>query len=58
MPTEQVAQVVLFLAGPGSDGITGESLNIFGKQDMYAYGSDKLNVVKAMTRDFKPGVPA
>jgi NAD(P)-dependent dehydrogenase (short-subunit alcohol dehydrogenase family) len=58
MPTEQVAEVVLFLASPGSDGITGESLNIFGKQDMYAYGSDKLNVVKAMTRDFRPGVPA
>jgi NAD(P)-dependent dehydrogenase (short-subunit alcohol dehydrogenase family) len=58
MPTDQVADVVLFLAGPGSDGITGESLNIFGKQDLYAYGSDKLNVVKAMTRDFRPGVPA
>jgi fengycin family lipopeptide synthetase B len=58
MPTDQVADVVLFLAGPAANGITGESLNIFGKQDMYAYGSDKLNAVKAMTRDFKPGVPA
>ncbi len=58
MPTDQVADVVLFLAGPSSDGVTGESLNIFGKQDMYAYGSDKLNAVKAMTRDFRPGVPA
>jgi len=58
MPVDQVADVVLFLAGPSSAGITGESLNIFGRQDMYAYGSDKLNVVKAMTRDFRPGVPA
>ncbi len=58
MPTDQVADVVLFLASPGASGITGESINIFGRQDMYAYGSDKLGVVKSMTRDFKPGVTA
>lgn len=58
MPTDQVADVVLFLASPQSAGVTGESINIFGKQDMYAYGSDKMNLVKAMTRDFRPGVAA
>ena len=52
-----VANVVLFLASADSDGITGESINVFGKQDMYAYGSDKLKIVKAMTSDFRPGVP-
>ena len=57
MPTEQVANVVLFLSSTDSDGITGESINVFGKQDMYAYGSDKLKIVKAMTSDFRPGVP-
>jgi NAD(P)-dependent dehydrogenase (short-subunit alcohol dehydrogenase family) len=57
MPTEQVAKVVLFLSSTDSDGITGESINVFGKQDMYAYGSDKLKIVKAMTSDFRPGVP-
>lgn len=57
MPTEQVANVVLFLSSTDSDGITGESINVFGKQDMYAYGSEKLKIVKAMTSDFRPGVP-
>ena len=58
MPTSQVADVVTFLASPLSSGITGESINIFGKQDMYSFGSDKLSVFKSMTRDFKPGVAA
>jgi fengycin family lipopeptide synthetase B len=56
MPTSHVADVVLFLASPMSSGITGEAINIFGKQDMYAFGSDKLNMVKNMIVDFRPGV--
>lgn len=58
MPVEQVAEVVLFLASKAADGITGETLNIFGKQDMYSYGSDKMSTFKSITRDFKPGVAA
>jgi fengycin family lipopeptide synthetase B len=58
IPTEHIAEVVFFLASPQSSGITGESINIFGKQDMYSYGSEKLNLIQAMTKDFQPGIVA
>jgi len=56
IPTEHIADVVSFLSSPQSIGITGESINVFGKQDMYSYGSEKLNLIQAMTKDFRPGV--
>ncbi len=56
IPTEHIAEVVSFLSSPQSIGITGESINVFGKQDMYSYGSEKLNLIQAMTKDFRPGV--
>jgi fengycin family lipopeptide synthetase B len=58
IPTEQIAAVVIFLASAQSIGITGESINVFGKQDMYSYGSEKLTVIQAMTKDFRPGITA
>jgi hypothetical protein len=48
-PTK-VAQTIAFLASPESDGITGETIKIFGTQDMYWYGSRKMALVKAAAR--------
>ncbi len=48
IPTDQVADVVCFLASDQSQSITGESLNVFGKQDMYWYGSKKMKLLQGM----------
>ena len=48
IPTEQVAEVVAFLASPAADGITGEPIRVFGRQDMYWYGSGKMALVQAV----------
>ncbi|MBD1930354.1 MULTISPECIES: non-ribosomal peptide synthetase [Cyanophyceae] len=42
IPVEQIAEVVLFLASPQSNSITGECLKVFGKQDMFFYGSKNM----------------
>jgi NAD(P)-dependent dehydrogenase (short-subunit alcohol dehydrogenase family) len=46
LPKEKVADVVLFLASAASDSITGEALRVFGTQDMYWYGSQKMNLLQ------------
>jgi len=46
LPKEKVAEVVLFLASAASDSITGEALRVFGTQDMYWYGSQKMNLLQ------------
>jgi amino acid adenylation domain-containing protein len=46
LPTEKVAEVVLFLASSAADSITGEALRVFGTQDMYWYGSQKMNLLQ------------
>jgi amino acid adenylation domain-containing protein len=51
IPPEQVADVVWFLSSPASAAITGESINIFGKQDMHAHGSETIAAVQAMTQE-------
>jgi len=48
MPTEKVADLAVFLASDKSDYITGEAIKIFGKQDMYWFGSQQIPVVKAV----------
>lgn len=45
---EQVADVVAFLSSSQSDSITGESMKIYGKQDVYMFGSQQLNMTKAV----------
>ncbi|MBW4427786.1 MAG: amino acid adenylation domain-containing protein [Nostoc desertorum CM1-VF14] len=42
IPVEQIADVVAFLASPQSNSITGECLKVFGKQDMFFYGSKNM----------------
>jgi len=56
IPTREIAEIVLFLCSPQSDSITGESINVFGKQDMYSYGSERLSLIQAITKDFRPGI--
>jgi len=58
IPPDDIAQVVAFLASPAAASITGETLSVFGKQDMYSYGSSQMAVIQAMTRGFQPGVTA
>lgn len=45
---ENVADVVTFLASSQSDSITGEAIKVYGKQDMYWYGSEKMPMLKAV----------
>jgi NAD(P)-dependent dehydrogenase (short-subunit alcohol dehydrogenase family) len=47
MPTEKVANLAVFLASDKADYITGEAIKIFGKQDMYWFGSQQIPVLKA-----------
>jgi amino acid adenylation domain-containing protein len=42
IPTQQIADVVSFLVSPQADSITGECLKVFGKQDMFFYGSQNM----------------
>ncbi|MEQ9355858.1 amino acid adenylation domain-containing protein [Coleofasciculus chthonoplastes] len=42
IPTHQIAEIVAFLASPHVDSITGECLKVFGKQDMFFYGSKNM----------------
>jgi amino acid adenylation domain-containing protein len=61
IPPANVAQVIAFLASPASDGITGETIKVHGKQDMYWYGSRKMELVRAAiggSRGARPGSPA
>lgn len=43
IPTEQIAEIVSFLASPYINSITGECLKVFGKQDMFFYGSKNMS---------------
>lgn len=42
IPTHQIAEIVAFLASPHIDSITGECIKVFGKQDMFFYGSKNM----------------
>jgi NAD(P)-dependent dehydrogenase (short-subunit alcohol dehydrogenase family) len=42
IPTEQIAEIVSFLASPAMTSITGECLKVFGQQDMFFYGSKNM----------------
>ncbi|MBX4262444.1 amino acid adenylation domain-containing protein [Clostridium estertheticum] len=47
MPPEKISDLAIFLASNKSDYITGEAIKIFGKQDMYWFGSQQTPAVKA-----------
>ncbi|WP_394850184.1 amino acid adenylation domain-containing protein [Pendulispora brunnea] len=47
VPKDDVAGVILFLASSQSAAITGESVRVFGTQDMQWYGSRQMGVLKA-----------
>lgn len=55
IPPEQVGDVAVFLASSASDGVTGETINISGRQDLYAHGSEHLNQNQVMKQSYPSG---
>ncbi|MCP4700904.1 MAG: SDR family NAD(P)-dependent oxidoreductase, partial [Gammaproteobacteria bacterium] len=45
---DNVADTVLFLVTKDADSITGQHINIFGQQDMYWFGSEKMTALQKM----------
>ena len=43
---ESVADAVAFLVSNKADSITGQHINVFGQQDMYWFGSEKMQAVQ------------
>ncbi|MBU3112556.1 non-ribosomal peptide synthetase [Clostridium lacusfryxellense] len=50
MPPEKVSDLVIFLASGKSDYITGEAIKLFGKQDMYWFGSGQIEAITAVLK--------
>ncbi|MEQ1528626.1 MAG: amino acid adenylation domain-containing protein, partial [Methylococcales bacterium] len=48
IPTDAVADAVAFLASAQAQWITGESVKLYGRQDMYWFGADKMGGLEAM----------
>ncbi|MCK0471184.1 non-ribosomal peptide synthetase [Halalkalibacter sp. APA_J-10(15)] len=48
IPTDQIADVVAFLASDKADCITGEEIKVYGQQDMYWFGSKQVPVLKGV----------
>jgi len=48
MPPVKVADLAIFLSTNKSDYITGEAIKLFGKQDMYWFGSEQIPAIKAV----------
>lgn len=51
IPPEEIAETVCFLASEKSNFITGESLKIYGKQDMYWFGSKQIPILKTVLKN-------
>ncbi|MFT8314183.1 MAG: amino acid adenylation domain-containing protein [Clostridium sp.] len=45
---EKVAGVVMFLASKASDCITGETIQVYGKQDMHWFGSQQMTMLQGV----------
>ncbi|KQL56241.1 MULTISPECIES: non-ribosomal peptide synthetase [Bacillaceae] len=54
IPTSQVAEVVQFLSSERSNGITGEEIKVYGKQDMNWFGSKQIPMIQAMLNRKEP----
>ncbi len=39
---KEIAATVGYLASSKADGITGQAINVFGRQDLYWYGSEAM----------------
>ncbi|WP_028530597.1 non-ribosomal peptide synthetase [Paenibacillus sp. HW567] len=50
IPPSGVADSVVFLASPGADYITGEAVQVYGKQDMHWFGAQQMQMLQAVQR--------
>lgn len=50
IPPSGVADSVVFLASPRADYITGEAVQVYGKQDMHWFGAQQMQMLQAVQR--------
>ncbi|MCX8132185.1 MAG: amino acid adenylation domain-containing protein [Clostridia bacterium] len=51
IPPEKISDTAVFLASSMSDYITGEAIKVYGKQDMYWFGSRQTDMFKTILQD-------
>ncbi|GAE87150.1 malonyl CoA-acyl carrier protein transacylase [Acetivibrio straminisolvens JCM 21531] len=51
IPPDKVSDIAVFLASSMSDCITGEAIKVYGKQDMYWFGSQQTALFKNLLQD-------
>ena len=54
IPVDAVADAVAFLASSEADWITGQHLCVYGRQDMYWFGSEKMAALETISGARKP----
>lgn len=53
IPPEKISDIAVFLASPISEYITGEAIKVYGKQDMYWFGSQQTAIFKNLLQGQK-----
>lgn len=53
IPPEKISDTAIFLASAMSDYITGEAIKVYGKQDMYWFGSQQTAMFKTLLQSKK-----
>lgn len=53
IPPEKISDTAIFLASSMSDYITGEAIKVYGKQDMYWFGSQQTAMFKTLLQSKK-----
>lgn len=56
IPPEKISDTAVFLASAMSDYITGEAIKVYGKQDMYWFGSQQTAMFKTLLQSKKSSI--